>query len=111
MKLAITPSIEGHLPERYKPRKTIVGYGELLKWTGLVRALIAGEGRVLHRGDRLLAEHVARAVSVKQAQAVVLSSKRSPGEITLARLLVFAVAMVSKPARRTRGAAAISRPR
>jgi hypothetical protein len=111
MKLAITPSIEGHLPEKYKPRKVVVGYGELLKWTGLVRALIAGEGRVKHRGDNLLAEHVARAVAVKQAQAVVLSSKRSPGEITLARLLVFAVAMVSKPARRTRGAAAISRPR
>jgi len=89
LKLAITPSIEGHLPEKYRPRKHVVGYGELLKWTGLVRALIAGEGRVKHRGEALLAEHVARAVMVRQAQAVVLSSKRSPGEITLAHLGVL----------------------
>ena len=75
----------------------IVGYRELNRWTAAARSIIL-EGRLLHNGDNLLSEHCARAVLVKHNGNVVISSQRSPGPISMARALVFAVALVGKPA-------------
>jgi hypothetical protein len=92
--LAVTPTLDIHTPPEIR-RKTVVGYGELLKWTSLMRAMI-GEGRVVHAGDVALADHMARAVAVKTQAGVVLSSQRSPGPIELARCAVWATALASK---------------
>lgn len=92
--LAVTPTLDIHTPPEIR-RKTVVGYGELLKWTALMRAMI-GEGRVVHGGDVALADHMARAVAVKTQAGVVLSSQRSPGPIELARCSVWATALASK---------------
>jgi phage terminase large subunit-like protein len=94
--LAVTPTLELHLPTNLNRRFTTVGYGELLRYTSLVRSMIT-EGRVIHSGHRLLAEHVTRAVGVKTAQGFVLSSQKSPGVIELARCAVWAISLVSKP--------------
>ena len=94
LQLAVSPSLEIHTPKTWKPRTRTVGYGELLKWTGLVRAMI-NEGKVEHGGELALAEHVSRAVLVKQSGNVVLSSQKSPGPIELARCLVWATALAS----------------
>ncbi len=99
--LAVTPSLEIHLPPFTNKRFTIVGYNELLKYTGLVRTMITEE-RVHHRGEQILAEHVNRAVLVKTVQGAVLSSQKSPGPIELTRCLVWAAAMVSRPTRAQR---------
>lgn len=92
--LAVTPTLDIHTPPEIR-RKTVVGYGELLKWTSLMRAML-GEGRVVHGGDTSLADHMARAVAVKTQAGVVLSSQRSPGPIELARCAVWATALASK---------------
>lgn len=99
--LAVTPSLEIHLPPFTNKRFTVVGYNELLKYTGLVKTMILEE-RVLHRGEQILAEHVNRAVLVKTVQGVVLSSQKSPGPIELTRCMIWASAMVSKPVRSQR---------
>jgi len=95
--LAITPTFELHLPARYQRRFTLVGYAELLKYTSLVRSMIV-EGRVKHYGTRALSEHLNRAVSVKTARGVVISSQKSPGPIELARCAIWALALCSRPA-------------
>jgi len=96
VKLAITPTLEAHVPPHLEKRKTIVGYGELLKWTGLAKNLIM-ERRICHAGEEALAEHMNRAVAIRQQHAVALSSKRSPGPIELARLTIFAAGLASRP--------------
>jgi phage terminase large subunit-like protein len=106
VRLAITPSLEAHIPQHLEKRKTIVGYGELLKWTTLTKNLIL-EGRICHDGEEALASHMNRAVAIKQQHAVALSSKRSPGPIELARLTVFAAGIASRP--RMVGKAAMGR--
>ena len=97
-KLAITPSLEAHVPPHLDKRKTIVGYGELLKYTQLVKNLIL-ERRIAWKsgGDEALAEHMSRAVAIRQQHAVALSSKRSPGPIELARCTIFAAALAARP--------------
>jgi phage terminase large subunit-like protein len=99
LKLAITPGLYVHTPEKYRLRTTQWGYGEILKFVGLVRNFII-EGRILHTGETMLAEHVNRAVLVKSADnSIVISSQRSPGPIEAARCMVVAAALVSaKPA-------------
>ena len=54
------------------------------------------EGRLVHTGEVMLAEHVQRAVAVKVAASLVLSSQRSPGPIELARCMVWAAALASR---------------
>lgn len=108
VKLAITPTLEGHVPPALAKRKQIVGYGELLKWTALAKNLIL-EKRICHAGEEALAEHMNRAVAVRQQEAVALSSKRSPGPIELARLVIFAAGLASRP--RIAGKAAIGSSR
>jgi hypothetical protein len=98
MKLAITPSLEAHIPPHLDKRKQIVGYGELLKYTQLVKNLIL-EKRVAWRAgeEEALGEHMARAVAIRQQHAVALSSKRSPGPIELARCTIFSSALAARP--------------
>ena len=96
-RLLITPAFEMSLPPKFARRSSIVGNRELQRWTAATRAAIL-EKRIQHDGSTLFAQHVERAVAVKNQGAVTLSSIRSPGPIELARCLVFATAMVSKPA-------------
>lgn len=94
--LAVTPTLELHLTPELGRRAATVGYGELLKYTSLVRAMIQ-EGRVIHTGARTLSEHMNRAVGVKTAQGYVVSSQKSPGPIEVARTAIWAIALVSRP--------------
>jgi hypothetical protein len=55
------------------------------------------EARLLHTGEKLLAEHVQRAVAVRTDNTIVLSSKRSPGPIELARTMVWGIGMCARP--------------
>jgi hypothetical protein len=96
-RLLITPAFEMSLPTKFERRASIVGNRELQRWTVGARAAIL-EGKIRHDGSTLLAQHVERAVAIKNQGSISLSSLRSPGPIELARCLVFAVAMVSKPA-------------
>lgn len=96
-RLLITPAFEMSLPPKFARRSSMVGNRELQRWTAAARAAII-EKRIVHDGSTLLAQHVERAVAVKNQGAVTLSSLRSPGPIELARCLVFCVAMVAKPA-------------
>jgi len=96
-RFAISPTIDLHFPRQLEQRRTIVGYGELLKWTAAVKQMIE-QGRLLHTGEEMLAEHVQRAVAVRSQNAVALSSQRSPGPIELARCMVWAAALASRPA-------------
>ena len=93
--LAITPSLEIHCPPMYESRRTTVGHGEILKWTGIVRGMIR-ESKVAHYGQTLLTEHVGRAVGYNSRSGMGLSSEKSPGPIELARCLVWTVALCSK---------------
>lgn len=106
--LAVTPGLALHVPHRYQARTTTVGYGEIAKWTPLVRSMI-NEGRLTHPRDLVLAEQVARAVAVKTQTSWALSSQKSPGPIELARLMIFAAALASKPVNRTKPAMAFAR--
>lgn len=107
LKLGITPSLEIHTPMHLNKRKIVVGYAELLKWTGMVRQLIM-EGRCLHTGEQMLAEHINRATLARSQGAVVLSSQKSPGPIEMARCLVWSCALTSKPANSGKAAFASS---
>ena len=105
--LALTPTLEIHCPPELARRMTIVGYGELLKFSALVRSMLI-EGKVTQRGQRTLTEHVCRAVLSRTAQGTVLSSQKSPGPIELARCMVWAIALSSRPAIRTKPILAIA---
>jgi len=94
-KFAVSPSIDLHFPRWLDNRKVVVGYGELLKWTHPIRQMIL-EGRLLHTGEVMLAEHVQRAVAVRSQNSFALSSQRSPGPIELARCMVWAAALASR---------------
>ena len=98
LQLAITPGLEITTPEHLKRRTVTWGYGELLKYTGLVLNMIR-EGRLVHTGEQMLAEHVNRAVLARAQGSVVLSSQKSPGPIECARAMVAAAAMAARPMR------------
>ena len=97
VQLSVTPSLEIHIPTHLQRRSCVVGYGELVKFTPLMKTMVT-EGRVAHHGHLLLAEHVQRAVIVRTSGGnIVLSSQKSPGPIELARAMCWAVALASKP--------------
>ncbi|MFZ9903592.1 MAG: hypothetical protein ACO3FT_08045 [Ilumatobacteraceae bacterium] len=96
VQLTVTPGLELLAPLPLRRRMTIVGYGELLKYTPIVRNMIL-EGRLAHDGSVALAEHVNRAVAVKTQNTTVLSSQKSPGPIELARSMVWAAALAARP--------------
>jgi len=94
--LAVTPPLENHVPLSLERRKKVVGYGELMRYTSLVKGMI-NDGRLVHQGQQNLAEQMNRAVAVTQQNSLVISSKRSPGPVELARLTIFAAALASRP--------------
>jgi hypothetical protein len=103
--LAITPTLEVHLPDGLKRKTSTVGLRELSRWTPLVRSMI-NAGQVAHAPSTLLDEHVSRAVPTKTAG---LSTAHSSGEISLARCLTWAVAMSSRPAQARKPAMGVAR--
>ena len=108
LRLAISPALDLHTPEKLERRRQVFGYAEVLKFTGLARSLIL-EKRIYHRGEELLATHVNRAVLARANGQVVISSQRSPGPVEAARLLVVAAALVSRPSNTGRAAMAFGR--
>ena len=96
IKFAITPTVDNHWPTSLERRRIIVGYGDILKFTPSVRNMI-NEKLLWHDGSTQLAEHVARAVAVRSQNSIALSSQRSPGPIELARCMVWAAALTSRP--------------
>lgn len=107
VQLTITPGLEIHTPFNLKRRTTTFGYGELTKYTDLIRKAIT-ERRLWHNGSAALAEHVNRAVLVKTNATYVVSSKRSPGPIELCRCMIVSAALASRPVVRTKAAFASS---
>jgi hypothetical protein len=96
VKFAISPTIDVHCPPAFERRRVVVGYGEILKYTPVVKQMIS-ENRVLHTGEAMLAEHVTRAVLVKTQGSIAVSSQKSSGPIELCRCLIWASAMVARP--------------
>ena len=103
--IALTPSLFDIAPAELERKKVQVGYAELATHTGTIRQLIM-EGRIIHTGEQMLAEHVDRAVGVRTQRGYALSSQKSSGPITLARCLVFATSLVARPAQRSKPAIA-----
>jgi hypothetical protein len=66
-RLVITPALHLHLPTNLERRSSVIGYGELLKYSGLIQKMIV-EGKVRHRGELALAEHVNRSSSNKNGR-------------------------------------------
>ena len=95
--LAITPTLDVACPTHLQRRRIIVGYQEICRWTAVVRQML-NEKRLWHTGETMLAEHVGRAVAVRTTGAIALSSTKSPGPIELARCLVWAAGISSRPA-------------
>lgn len=96
IKFAITPTVDVHWPLHLERRRIVWGYGELLKYTPVAKNMIT-EKLLLHTGEQMLAEHCQRAVAVRTQGSMVLSSQRSPGPIELARCLVTAACLASRP--------------
>lgn len=107
-KVALTPSLFDIAPPALERKKVQVGYAELATHTGTIRQLIT-EGRIVHTGEEMLAEHVDRAVGVKTQRGYALSSQRSSGPITLARCMIFAASLVARPVSRAKPAIAFGR--
>ena len=95
--LAITPTLDVSCPGNLQHRRIIVGYQEICRWTAVVRQML-NEKRLWHTGETMLSEHVGRAVAVRTTGAIALSSTKSPGPIELARCLVWAAGISSRPA-------------
>ena len=95
--LAITPTLDVSCPTHLQRRRIIVGYQEICRWTAVVRQML-NEKRLWHTGETMLSEHVGRAVAVRTTGAIALSSTKSPGPIELARCLVWAAGISSRPA-------------
>jgi hypothetical protein len=95
--LAITPTLDVSCPPAFQRRRIIVGYQEICRWTAVVRQMLT-ERRLFHTGETMLSEHVGRAVAVRTTGAIALSSTKSPGPIELARCLVWAAGIGSRPA-------------
>jgi hypothetical protein len=96
VKFAFSPTVDATCPPALERRRIVVGYAELGRFTPLAKNLIQ-EGRLVHTGEELLAEHVQRAVAVRTDNTIVLSSKRSPGPIELARTMVWGVGIIARP--------------
>lgn len=107
-RVALTPSLFEIAPPALDRKKVQVGYAELATHTGTIKSLIT-EGRIVHTGEEMLAEHVDRAVGVKTQRGYALSSQRSSGPITLARCMIFAASLVARPASKAKPAIAFGR--
>lgn len=107
---AVPASLEIRTPPDIKRRAVTVGYAEINRWTKGV-AFDVYNGRLCHRGDVALADHVGRAVAVSHNGEPALSSKRSTGSIALARCMVWAVTLARKPGATSKPAMGFARPR
>jgi phage terminase large subunit-like protein len=94
--VAISPTLDMQCPTDLQRKRTVVGYQEIKRYTSAVKQMI-NEKRLAHTGETMLAEHIGRAVAVQTPTGIALSSKRSSGPIELARCLVWAVGMASRP--------------
>lgn len=100
--LLVGAQLEVHVPEAWQKRYQTFGTAELAKWTGIVRGLIVAK-RVSHDGSVQLSEQVTRAVAAASYGGhPTLSAQKSPGPIEMARCMVVAVALASKPAKKQR---------
>ena len=106
----LTPSLDAISPPWLDRRKACVGYAELCTHTQNVRQMIR-DGVLVHTGERMLEEHVNRAVGVRSHQGqLAISSQKSPGPIVLARCMVWAAGMAARPGHlRTKPAIAFGR--
>jgi hypothetical protein len=107
-RIALTPSLFDIAPPALDRKKVQVGYAELTTHTATIRSLVI-EGRIVHTGEQMLAEHVDRAVGVQSQRGYALSSQKSSGPITLARCLVWAASLLARPASRAKPAIAFGR--
>jgi hypothetical protein len=64
IKFIFSPTIDAHCPPVFERRRVVMGYKEILQYTPIVRNMIS-EGRLVHTGEAMLAEHVCRAVMVR----------------------------------------------
>jgi hypothetical protein len=71
VRFAITPTIDLHWPLKLEQKRIVVGYGEILKFTPRIKAMI-GEKLIVHTGEEMLAEHVQRAVAVRSQNSIAL---------------------------------------
>jgi hypothetical protein len=95
-RILLTPSLDAIAPPWLDRKKTTVGYAELLTHTQNVRQMIR-DGILVHTGERMLEEHVNRAVGVRAQNQYALSSQKSPGPIALARCMVWAAGFAARP--------------
>jgi hypothetical protein len=73
IRFALSPTVDATCPPNIERRRVVVGYAELGRFTPLAKNMIA-EARLLHTGEKLLAEHVQRAVAVRTDNTIVLSA-------------------------------------
>lgn len=101
--LVVGASLEVHVPAEWEERYVTFGTAEIAKWTTIVGAMIKAR-RVAHDGNPMLAEQVSRAVAAPSyGGALTLSAQKSPVPIELARCMVAAVALASKPPAKRKG--------
>lgn len=101
--LVVGAALEVHVPAEWESRYVTFGTAEIAKWTTIVGAMVKAR-RVSHDGNPMLAEQVSRAVAAPSyGGAMTLSSQKSPVPIELARCMVAAVALASKPPAKKRG--------
>lgn len=101
-------SLAPTMPHIVERRSSTVGYAESCKWTSAARALII-QGRIRHNGDVQLAEQVGRSVAVPTKDGWVISSRKSPGPVELARCLVWSASVAARPVSASKPAMASSR--
>ena len=96
IKFIFSPTIDAHCPPIYERRRVVMGYKEILQYTPIVRNMIS-EGRLVHTGEAMLAEHVCRAVMVRTQGSIAVSSQKSAGPIELCRTMIWGAATAARP--------------
>lgn len=95
--LVVGAALEVHVPAEWEERYVTFGAAEIAKWTTIVGTMIRTR-RVSHDGNPMMAEQVSRAVAAPSYGGVMsLNSGKSPVPIELARCMVAAVALASRP--------------
>ena len=96
VKFAFSPTIDVLVNSAtFDRRRIVVGYGEILKYTPVVKNMIH-EMRLVHTGEAMLSEHVQRAVLVRTQGSIAVSSQKSPGPIELCRTMIWSATLASQ---------------
>jgi hypothetical protein len=96
VKFAFSPTIDVLVNSAtFDRRRIVVGYGEILKYTPVVKNMIH-EMRLVHTGETMLAEHVTRACLVRTQGSIAVSSQKSPGPIELCRTMIWSATLASQ---------------